>query len=170
MSYETEKHKLEKLYNENIVVDTSILNAQRIQNNKTTQVKLAASNSLKFSKIFTYSSEWMPVVVREYTDFYNTKVSGILFKIEKRIPESWIPFSKLNLVFRSEQDVFKDSFNRLLYNTSINDTSSMTLKDVTWTVAFSQTGETLASEYFTHRDFDMKLLFSLINPLSISSA
>ena len=173
MSFDTEKHKIQKNWegsqNNTFQIDSATL----IQDKKKTQIKLSNSNLSVFNKQITLNSEWLPMEEKSMTSnlFANQSQS---YSISMIIPEEYIPFARLNVAYRriDGTDVFsslaiiyedvlqiinvavKNEFGLPISNQSQN------LKQVIWNVGFTQSGSALAQWY----DFEIKFFFTLINP------
>ena len=181
MSFETEKHKIYTIWkdtNNNSIKLEGVINKQ---NQKETQIKQTLPNITQFNNIYTLNSEWMPIlpVGVSSTGTYTNKC--LTWSIEKIIPESKIPYARINVAYRRIDgiDIFADTSVYLNQFSQIIDVQKknefglpnlnyvQNLKRVIWNISFVQNKNSTPPDWY---DYELKLFFTLINPQRITAS
>lgn len=170
MSYDTKKHKIRTIWEDQQANSNQIDYATLIQGQKETQIKLSASNNIQFGKIQSFNSEWLPIEVKGAVGIAGEHdYQSISFTVEKTLPEYLIPYARINLAYRrvDGKDIFSGSticyLTQVCYIRDIN--ASSNLKSVKWSIAFT---ERRYNQLWS--DYEMKLFFTLINPHYITAS
>jgi len=171
MGFDTSKHKIQKLWEKSQDNTNLIDSVKIIQNKKETSIKLSESNNTQINTPHSLNSEWIPISIIYPSEVFDVNTyQGGGFKVELVLPEANIPFARLYLAFRrTDGEVFDYTHQNFDYTqfSQIFKTDNDNIKKVVWFVyLFQGTTPNLNNiDNYVLRDFEIKLFFTLLNPL-----
>lgn len=181
MSFETNKRKIRGVWEDSEGNNIALEAAQRVQVNKESRILLSIPNITVFNQIRSLNTEWFPMLPLgvDENEVYTDR--GVAFAVEMSLPEQLIPYARLNVAYRriGNEDLFTGTTITLTQFCQTFDiikkdqfglpviTEVQNLKRVIWNVGFTQNKNVTPPVWY---DYEIKLFFSLINPLIFTAS
>lgn len=159
MRFDTDKHKLRKLWEENKNNENLLNVATLKQDQKYAQIKLLKSNNTQFNKFQSFNTDWLVLSSKLQSDAGIDIYRSAGLQVELLLPKQFIPYIRINIACRRTDQLNISENSTVSYNSVCNviDTES-NLKKVSWDIVFIQS---TGSIWY---DYEIKFLFTLINP------
>lgn len=165
MSFDTQKRKFRKIWEDSASNDWHLHQATLRQDHKEQVIKMVESTINQFSKFTVYNSEWTPLDPQLVDDNGDYTHKGIMFDVVITVPESWIPYLKFNVAYRytGSENPFENTSVYIPKTCFIQSVEDDTFKKVSHNISFIQT-----SYGFPWKDYEVKLFYTLFNPTYIT--
>jgi len=180
MSFDTDRHKLQHIWEEFQRNSNQIDYATLIQGKKEVQIQLSQQITVQFNKFPVLNSEWIPMQIMGLQTDGSFEYKAAIFQVILTLPKEFIPFARLNLAYRrtDSADIFADTtvvysqFVQLINASRKNEfglpiAGTENRRKALWNVGFSVKKN---NESTILLDFEVKLFFTLLNPYYITAS